>query len=290
MFSAYCKECGTQLFGKNAKECTNCGAPLERKTSSIKENVGLLGFIVVIIMLLTSVGKIADFSEKGSQIEDSTEKENAAPVLDKRFINDRTSVPETKKPEDEFLETIEIHYMDLVALQNENKCEKASKELDLFQKYNKLDYKNVGDIKKNIEIAELEKRAKSIPVSRISDNLNIYKQLLALEPNNPKYKNKVAFYKDKIEANKRKKGKGKQFVMINKTGSVPVLSYPINGAIVGSIPAGKKVQIFEKQSVKSGMTTQTWYRVKTNGSYGWISKDITTGGIVGENTTTARHR
>ena len=102
MFSAYCKECGTQLFGKNAKECTNCGAPLERKTSSIKENVGLLGFIVVIIMLLTSVGKIADFSEKGSQIEDSTEKEKAAPVLDKRFINDRTSVPETKKPEDEF--------------------------------------------------------------------------------------------------------------------------------------------------------------------------------------------
>ena len=78
--------------------------------------------------------------------------------------------------------------------------------------------------------------------------------------------------------------------MINKTGSVPVLSYPINGAIVGSIPAGKKVQIFEKQSVKSGMTTQTWYRVKTNGSYGWISKDITTGGIVGENITTAKHR
>ena len=290
MFSAYCKECGTQLFGKNAKECTNCGAPLERKTILIKEKVGLLGFIVVIIMLLASVGKIADFSEKGSQIEDSTEKENAAPVLDKRFINDRTSVPETKKAEDEFLETIEIHYLDLVTLHNENKCEKASRKLDLFQKYNKLDYKNVGDIKKSIEIEELEKRAKSIPVSRISDNLNIYKQLLALEPNNPKYKNKVAFYKDKIEANKRKKKKAKQFVMINKTGPVPVLSYPINGAILGSIPAGKKVQIFEKQSVKTGTVTQTWYRVKTNGSYGWISKDATMGDIVRENVTTAKRR
>jgi hypothetical protein len=59
---------------------------------------------------------------------------------------------------------------------------------------------------------------------------------------------------------------------------------------VGSIPAGKKIQIFEKQSVESEMTTQTWYRVKTNGSYGWISKDVTTGGIVGENVTTAKHQ
>ena len=236
------------------------------------------------------MGKISDFFEKGSQLEDSTEKGNAAPVLDTRLINDRTSVPETKKPEDEFFETIEVHYMDLVALDNENKCEEASREVDLFQKDNNLDCKNAGDIKKNIEIAELEKRAKSIPISRISDNLNIYKQLLALKPNNPKYKKKVAFYKNKIEANKRKKEKGKQFVIINKKGSAPVLSYPINGAIVGSIPAGKKVQIFEKQSVKSGMMTQTWYRVKTNGSYGWISKDVTMGGIVRENVTTAKRR
>lgn len=290
MFSAYCKECGNQIFDKNAKKCTECGAPLERKTTSIKEKVGFLGFIVVITILFASMGEISNFFEKGSQLEDSTEKENAPPVLDKSSINDKKPVPEIKKPEDELLETIEMHHMDLVALHNENKCEEASRKPDPFQKDNNLEYQNVGDIEKKNEIAELEKKAKSIPVSRISDNLNIYKQLLALKPNNPKYKNKVAFYKDKIEANKRKKKKGKQFVMINKTGSVPVLSYPINGAIVGSIPAGKKVQIFEKQSVKSAMTTQTWYRVKTNGSYGWISKDITTGGIVGENITTAKHR
>ena len=55
--------------------------------------------------------------------------------------------------------------------------------------------------------------------------------------------------------------------------------------MLGSIPAGKNVQVFEKQSVKNGMMTQIWYRVKINGSYGWISKDVTTGGIVGENIT-----
>ena len=290
MFSAYYKENGDQLIHKKANECSDCGAPLERKANSVKEKVGFLGFVLIIIIFLVFMGKISDFFEKGPQIKDSAEKQNTAPVLDKRLINDRIFVPETKKPKDKFLETIETHYLELMALHNEKKHDEASRELDLFQKYNKLDYKDVEDIKKNIEIAELEKKAKSIPVSRVLDNLNIYKQLLALEPNNAKYKKKVASYKAKLEANERKKEKEEQFVMISKTGSAPVLSFPIKGSILGSIPAGKNVQVFEKQSVKNGMMTQIWYRVKINGSYGWISKDVTTGGIVGENVTTVSRR
>ena len=285
MFSAYYNESGDQLIHKKANECTDCGAPLERKANSVNEKVGFLGFVLIIIILLIFMGKSSDFFEKGPQIKDSVEKQNTAPVLDKRLINDRTSVPETKKPKDKFLETIETHYMELRALHNEKKHDEVSRELDLFQKYNKLDYKDVEDIKKNIEIAELEKKAKSIPVSRVLDNLSIYKQLLALEPNNAKYKKKAAFYQAKLEANERKKEKEEQFVMIDKTGPAPVLSYPIKGSILGSISSGKSVQIFEKQSVKNGMMTQIWYRVKINSSYGWISKDVTTGGIVGENVT-----
>ena len=277
MFSAYYKESGDQLIHKKANECTDCGDPLERKANSIKEKVGFLGFVFIIIILLVFMGKTSDFFEKVPQIKDSVEKQNTAPVLNERLINDRTSVPETKKPKEKFLETIETHYMELVVLHSEKKHDEASRELDLFQKNNKLDHKNVEDIKKNIEITELEKKAKSIPVSRVMDNLNIYKQLLALEPNNVKYKKKVAFYKTKLEANERKKEKEEQFVMIDKTGPASVLSFPIKGSILGSVPAGKNVQIFEKQLVNNGMMTQIWYRVKINGSYGWISKDVTTG-------------
>ena len=277
MSSVYYNESGGQLIHKKANEYTDCGDPLERKVNSVKEKVGFLGFILIIVILLVFMGEIADFFEKGPRIKESAEKQNTAPVLDKGFINDRTSVPETTKPKDKFLETIETHDMELMALQNEKKHDEASRELDLFQKNNKLDHKNVEDIKKNIEITELEKKAKSIPVSRVMDNLNIYKQLLALEPNNAKYKKKVAFYKTKLEANERKKEKEEQFVMIDKTGPAPVLSYPIKGSILGSISSGKSVQIFEKQSVKNGMMTQIWYRVKINGSYGWISKDVTMG-------------
>jgi len=277
MFSAYYKESGGQLIHKKANECTDCGDPLERKANSVKEKVGFLGFVLIIIILLVFMGKTSDFFEKGSQIKDSPEKQNTAPVLGKKLINYRISVPETKKPKEKLPETIETHDMELMALHNEKRHDEASRELDLFQKYNKLDNKKVEDNKKNIEIAELEKKAKSIPVSRVLDNLNIYKQLLALEPNNAKYKKKVAFYKNKLEVNERKKEKEEQFVMIDKTGSAPVLSYPIKGSILGSISSGKNVQVFEKQSVKNGMMAQIWYRVKINGSYGWISKDVTTG-------------
>jgi hypothetical protein len=285
MSSVYYNESGGQLIHRKTNECTDCGDPLGRKANSVKEKVGFLGFVLIIIILLIFMGKIPDFSEKGPQIKDSVEKQNTAPVLDERLISDRTSVPETKKPKDKFLETIETRDMELMALHNEKKHDEASRELDLFQKYNKQDNKNVEDIKRNTEIVELEEKAKSIPVSRVLDNLNIYKQLLALEPNNAKYKKKVAFYKAKLEANERKKEKEGQFVMIDKAGSAPALSFPIKGSILGSIPAGKNVQVFEKQSVKNGMMTQIWYRVKINGSYGWISKDVTTGGIVGENVT-----
>ena len=285
MSSAYYNESGDQLIHKKANECSDYGAPLERKANSVKEKVGFLGFVFIIIIFLVFMGKIPDLFEKGPQIKDSAEKQNTAPVLDKRLINDRTSVPETKKPKDKSLDAIETHYKEPMVLHNEKKPDEASKELDLFQKYNKQDNKSVEDIKKNIEIAELEKKAKSIPVSRVLDNLTIYKQLLALEPNSAKYKKKVASYQAKLEANERKKEKEEQFVMIDKTGSAPVLSFPIKGAILGSISAGKNVQIFEKQSVKNVMMTQIWYRVKIKGSYGWISKAVTTGGIVGENVT-----
>jgi len=107
MLSAYYKESGDQLIHKNANECSDYGAPLEGKANSVKEKVGFLGFVLIIIILLVFMGKILDFFEKGSQIKNSAEEQNTASVLDKRLFSDRTSVPETNKPKEKFLETIE---------------------------------------------------------------------------------------------------------------------------------------------------------------------------------------
>ena len=286
MSSVYYKENSDPLIREKVNESPDMGVPLERNSNSVKEKVGFLGFVLIIIILLVFMGEISNFFEKGPQIENSVEKRNTAPVLDKRLMNDSLLICEKTKPNEQPFETIETYDLGLMALDNEKKHNDASRKVALLRKNNKLDDKNVEDIKKKREIAELEKKAISIPVSRVSDNLNIYKQLLALEPDNPKYKKKVDFYKAKLEENKEKKEKEAQFVMIDKEGSAPVLSFPVKGSILGSISSGKTVQILEKQSIENGMMAQIWYRVKINGSYGWICKDVTTDEIVGENVTT----
>ena len=290
MCSLYYKENSDPLIHEKANESPDMGAPLKRNANSIKEKVGFLGFVLIIIILLVFIGKISNFFEEEPQIENRAEKRNTAPALDKRLLKDSPSISEKMKPNEQPFETIETYDLGLMALDNEKRHNDASKKVALLRENNKLDDKNVEGIKKKREIAELEKKAKSIPVSRVLDNLNIYKQLLALEPDNPKYKKKVDFYKVKLDENKEKKEKKAQFVMIDKKGSAPVLSFPVKGSILGSISSGKTVQILEKQSIENGMMAQIWYRVKINGSYGWISKGVTIDATVGENVTTVRHR
>lgn len=53
-----------------------------------------------------------------------------------------------------------------------------------------------------LKIAKLEKHAKSIPGSRTVDNLDIYRYLLKLDPDNARYKQKVAFYETRFEKEK----------------------------------------------------------------------------------------
>jgi hypothetical protein len=52
------------------------------------------------------------------------------------------------------------------------------------------------------KIAQLESQVRAIPMSRTVDNLNIYRYLLRLDPENQRYKNKVVFYEDRFEKEK----------------------------------------------------------------------------------------
>ena len=60
------------------------------------------------------------------------------------------------------------------------------------------------------EIARLEKQVRRIPYSRTMDNLNIYRYLLKLDPDNPRYRKKVAFYEAQLERDKEKRAKTRQ--------------------------------------------------------------------------------
>ncbi len=73
-----------------------------------------------------------------------------------------------------------------------------------------------------------------------------------------------------------------EFVIIDKLGSAPVRSQPNGTDSLGRLPAGSKVEIFEKKTVRSGSVLITWYRVKIDEKYGWISQYVTTGNIITE--------
>jgi len=67
------------------------------------------------------------------------------------------------------------------------------------------------------KIARLEKQVKAIPMSRTVDNLNIYRYLLKLDPDNTRYQKKVAFYEKRFAMEKaRKKATKKQLAATRK--------------------------------------------------------------------------
>ncbi len=55
------------------------------------------------------------------------------------------------------------------------------------------------------EIEKIERQAQSIPMSRTIDNLNIYRYLLKLDPDNTRYQEKVVFYENRFEKEKTKR-------------------------------------------------------------------------------------
>lgn len=78
------------------------------------------------------------------------------------------------------------------------------------------------------------------------------------------------------------RGETRGFVIIDKAASAPVRSHPNGTDSLGRLPAGSKVEIFEKKTVRSGRFAVIWYRVKINGKDGWISQYVTMGDIVTE--------
>ncbi|MEA3368987.1 MAG: hypothetical protein U9Q24_01320 [Candidatus Ratteibacteria bacterium] len=61
-----------------------------------------------------------------------------------------------------------------------------------------------------------------------------------------------------------------EFVIIDKVASAPVRKQPNRTSSLGRLPAGNKVQIYEKKTVRSGSLLVIWYRVKINGKDGLI--------------------
>ena len=284
MSSTYCENCNNRVSDNKAKKCSNCGALLKQRMNSGQDKAAFIGFLVVITMVIVVLtGRISDFTDEGIQQEGRPDKEEIlAQMPEKQLENKMAAAQQEENQDSDFTDKIELNYLELEKVHPGKETDVASREIKASDTKSRVTSKNAAVNTKKLEIAKLEKEVKAIPVSRVSDNLRIYRQLLMLDPENLRYRKKVAYYEMKHEKREPTRGRKEEFVIINEAKWASVLSYPVQGALLGNIPAGEKVQILEKQFSKKGGSTQTWFRVRFDGSYGWISKNDTSGEINNE--------
>ncbi|MCK4528639.1 hypothetical protein KAW18_14815 [candidate division WOR-3 bacterium] len=222
------------------------------KTDKKKRNIGCISGIIILIVIGVTVSSVSDFFSERSEEKERAEKQ-------------KITVELAQKQGDEFLKNIDQHYHNLITGYNEN-IQRALNELKLFDKYAKLDYKDVAEYKRKIGINQLEIKAQSIPSSNASKNLNIYKQLLSLDPANPKYKQKIVFYTDKLNQQRLQKQKEKRVYekRIAKFGKPP-----INSAWDGSVSCVKR---YLKEIAKDpdSLKFEKWGKIMHNDEDGWL--------------------
>ncbi len=231
-----CKGCGGEVSTKVDK-CPFCGAPVKRR----------LGLIVIIILGLILLGAIIDLFEERSEIANATSvlKYNIIKRQDYSYINTPRMkficiLNVTKIPSEAQIKETAIH------IWKKEKRRKAWKELTVQFWLPDMEYEMEGkkymgtayavavftpralkewllmkdsllgtkwwrkkaQFDRGVKIRSLEEKVRKIPVSKSSQNLEIYRQLLDLDPQNSKYKKKVTFYKARVEEQKRKRERG----------------------------------------------------------------------------------
>ena len=194
-----CHECGNHV-SPNARKCPRCGAPVKKK----KRKRGFVGFIGI-LLALGIVGIMLGECQGGSRKAEKIVKK----TIEQEEKRKRIDNEETEKAEKEaFTEKIEEHYQRIVSAYKNKNYHEVENIFKLFEGNNSSRYKDVETINKKATIARLEKEVKPIPASQVEDNLKIYRKLASLDPTNPRYQKKVAFYSKKLEEKQRKNLKG----------------------------------------------------------------------------------
>ena len=149
---------------------------------SKSKEVRILGIIIAISAILWIVGSINEKHEQKVKKQIEYQK-HIAQIKKQAQLN--------------FIKNIEIHYAKLVKLANEKQIDEALARIALFRKYGKQKYKDVEKYNKIIRKQSLTQKVEKLPASDIQENLKIYRELFALEPNNSTYQKKVNYYQRK---------------------------------------------------------------------------------------------
>jgi hypothetical protein len=144
------------------------------------------------------------------------------------------------------------------------------------------DRSGVHKIDKGALIANLEKKIRGIPAEDAAGNLDGYQRLLKLAPGNIRYRQKVDYYRARLNQSAGEKKTASGVTGYIKVGypAPRVLDHPETGQMVGRVDAGSLVEVLDATVLAAGSLKTTWYQIRFGSQTAWLSELGTTGDIV----------
>ena len=192
-----CQKCGI-LVDPVLDKCPSCGGFIRGDQRKRFGRAVYLGGLII-IALVKLIPQISELFEKGPEERRANPAQTEAGLKEKKRVQ-----------KERFLSGIDSHYQRAAELFNAKEYGQAKNELRLFFDFDKEDYKSVLLMYNKIRvyntsrIDELERKAKELPEYRLSEHIEIYKQLFRIDPANVEYSTKIAQYTSKYEEQKRK--------------------------------------------------------------------------------------
>jgi uncharacterized protein YgiM (DUF1202 family) len=118
-------------------------------------------------------------------------------------------------------------------------------------------------IRKKRLIADLEKKVRPLPVSDTYGNLTIYKELLTLVPDSPRYKKKVKFYQSKADS------KEKAIARAITQDKSDHGEKPVSSGYDGSVSCVKRYLKREMKDPDS-LKCDNWSKIYRDKKNGWV--------------------
>jgi tetratricopeptide (TPR) repeat protein len=174
-----CIEC-QNLFMAEEKKCPNCGKPVVPPLG--RERLAIAALLSLVVVL-----GVVGYQLAASQ---RAELKPSSALLE-------LGHPADLPPPEEFEPTVqplEEQYRRLLAFLGEGQFERAAETLSMMKDLNGLNYRDTPLLAKRVVIHGLEEDAKRIPAGRIEDNIAAYRKLVAMDPGNLVYQQKIALY------------------------------------------------------------------------------------------------
>lgn len=201
-----CKECGKKV-SKRAESCPECGVPMKKKG----KNIGCFGTIFLIVIAIIVITQLNSYKDKRAQIKAVAKQQEI--TAQKALVAQEKKAAEDEKHIQFFNANKQDILTDIQALYDSGKYLDAEKKAKPYLVANNTELNNIyqnskafaDGIRTENTTKEILSSLKNIPAAKAKINLDLYTELVSLNPDVQKYKDKVEHYTVKLEQEQKNK-------------------------------------------------------------------------------------